>query len=185
MLNAKALFTKAEPLFRRMAAIFYRSQQTAGHTHPYMQSNLENYRHLLSALDVPPDDIEQWLQTATQTPGPLNPITPEEVERLLGPAQPVQMMLNALDEQYRREHKPAVWFLPLTEPIAPHLEALLGPSQLDLPLDQPVSGSPPGKTPRPGPVNARRAQRPGPAISRARKTPSLVPATRGAYFPSP
>ncbi|ABA57539.1 hypothetical protein Noc_1031 [Nitrosococcus oceani ATCC 19707] len=139
LLNAKALFTKAEPLFRRMAAIFYRSQQTAGHTHPYMQSNLENYRHLLSALDVPPDDIEQWLQTATQTPGPLNPITPEEVERLLGPAQPVQMMLNALDEQYRREHKPAVWFLPLTEPIAPHLEALLGPSQLDLPLDQPVA----------------------------------------------
>ncbi|ADJ28834.1 tetratricopeptide TPR_2 repeat protein [Nitrosococcus watsonii C-113] len=138
LLRVTHRLTEAEPLFRRMAAIYYRSQQTTGHAHPHMQPSLENYRHLLHASGVPPDDIEQRLQTAMQTPGPLEPITPE-IERLLGPTQPVPAVLAALDEPYRREHKPAVWFLPLTEPIAPHLEALLGPSQIGLPLDQPVA----------------------------------------------
>ncbi len=35
--------------------------------------------------------------------------------------------LAELDRQYKAEGKPAVYFLPLSEPIAPHLDELLGP----------------------------------------------------------
>jgi hypothetical protein len=35
-------------------------------------------------------------------------------------------VLDALDRQSREQVKPAVWFLPLDEPIAPHLDELLG-----------------------------------------------------------
>ncbi|MDA1016408.1 MAG: hypothetical protein O3A00_18365, partial [Planctomycetota bacterium] len=32
----------------------------------------------------------------------------------------------------REQDQPAVWFLPLKEPISPHVEKLLGPSKLGL-----------------------------------------------------
>jgi tetratricopeptide (TPR) repeat protein len=117
---------QAEPLFRRMVAIFHRFGQHTGHEHPFMQVGLENYRRLLTAWEVPPEDIERRVQAAMQTPGLLEPITPE-VERLLGPAQPVQAVLAALDSQYQQDHKPAVWFLPSDQPIVPHLVELLKP----------------------------------------------------------
>lgn len=69
-------------------------------------------------------DIEQHVTTAMETQGPLEPIAPE-VERLLGPVKPVDDVLATLDEQYRREGRPAVYFLKPDEPIAPHLAALL------------------------------------------------------------
>jgi hypothetical protein len=56
----------------------------------------------------------------------------------MGPAQPVQAVLAALDAQYQQDHKPAVWFLPPDQSIAPHLDELLGPSALNVPLDQPL-----------------------------------------------
>jgi len=34
-------------------------------------------------------------------------------------------VLESLDHQYRALGKPAVWFLPLKEPIAPYLDELL------------------------------------------------------------
>jgi hypothetical protein len=37
--------------------------------------------------------------------------------------------LDSLDRQYREQGKPAVWFLPLTEPMAPHLDQLIGTSK--------------------------------------------------------
>jgi hypothetical protein len=56
----------------------------------------------------------------------LNQTTAPLLDQVLGTARPTQEVLDALD-RYNREHgKPAVWFLPLTEPIAPHLDELLG-----------------------------------------------------------
>ena len=126
LLQATNRLAEAEPLFRRLAAIFHRFGQHTGHEHPFMQTDLENYRQLLNALEVPPEEIERRVQAAMQTPGPLGPITPE-VERLLGPAQPVQAVLAALDAQYQQDNKPAVWVLPPDQPIAPHLVELLKP----------------------------------------------------------
>jgi tetratricopeptide (TPR) repeat protein len=48
------------------------------------------------------------------------------LDQVLGPARPTQEVLEALDRQYRAQGKPPVWFLPLNEPIAPHLDELLG-----------------------------------------------------------
>ena len=36
-----------------------------------------------------------------------------------GPAKSTQVIFEALDEQFRQQHKPRVWFLPLNKPIAP------------------------------------------------------------------
>jgi tetratricopeptide (TPR) repeat protein len=137
LLQATNRLAAAEPLFHRMAAIFHRFDQHTGHEHPSMQAGLENYRRLLNALEVPPKEIERRVQAAMQTSGPLEPLTPE-VERWLGPVQPVQAVLAALDAQYQQDNKPAVWFLPPDQPIAPHLDELLGPSVLNVPLDQPI-----------------------------------------------
>ena len=46
---------------------------------------------------------------------------------MLGPAKSTKEVFEALDEQYRQQNKPRVWFLPLIEPSAPHLDELLGP----------------------------------------------------------
>ncbi len=48
------------------------------------------------------------------------------LDQILGPARPTKEVLDALDRQYREQGKPPVWFLPLNEPIAPHLDELLG-----------------------------------------------------------
>ncbi|EAR21585.1 tetratricopeptide repeat protein [Nitrococcus mobilis] len=140
---------EAEPLMCRMAAIFYRYQQMTGYAHPYMQTDLENYRSLLKALSVPSDGITEQIQAVMQTPGPLEPITlhlegllgpsqldvpldqpvASHLEKLLGPAPSTQDVLDTLERQYREQGKPAVWFLPLDEPISPHLDELLKTDQ--------------------------------------------------------
>jgi hypothetical protein len=48
------------------------------------------------------------------------------LDQILGPAKPTKEVFDALDRQYREQGKPAVWFLPLSEPISPHLDELLG-----------------------------------------------------------
>jgi hypothetical protein len=48
------------------------------------------------------------------------------LDQILGPAKPVKEVLDELERHYREEGKPAVWFLPLDEPISPHLDELLG-----------------------------------------------------------
>jgi len=35
----------------------------------------------------------------------------------------------ALDRQSHEQVKPSTWFVPLTEPMAPHLDQLLGPAK--------------------------------------------------------
>ena len=57
---------------------------------------------------------------------PLDQKSAPLLDQLLGPAQSTEEVFAALDRQYREQGKPPVWFLPLNEPIAPHLEELLG-----------------------------------------------------------
>jgi len=39
----------------------------------------------------------------------------------------VREVLDELDRRYCEQGKPDIWFLPLDEPISPHLDELLGP----------------------------------------------------------
>ncbi|MFM9963079.1 MAG: hypothetical protein ACKV2Q_17875 [Planctomycetaceae bacterium] len=48
------------------------------------------------------------------------------LDQLLGPAESTQQVFETLDRQYREQNKSAIWFLPLSQPIAPHLDELLG-----------------------------------------------------------
>jgi hypothetical protein len=48
------------------------------------------------------------------------------LDQLLGPAETVGHVLKTLDRQYLEQRKPRAWFLPLDEPITPHLDKLLG-----------------------------------------------------------
>jgi hypothetical protein len=77
-------------------------------------------------LKLEEEEIASRLVTVAEVEPPRAPILPE-VERLLGPAKPVAEVLAALDEQYKRENRPAIYFLLAGEPIAPHLDKLLGP----------------------------------------------------------
>jgi hypothetical protein len=51
------------------------------------------------------------------------------LDAILGPTRSTKEVLDALDQEYRQQHKPAVWFRPLNQPIAPELHQLLGPSR--------------------------------------------------------
>jgi hypothetical protein len=53
----------------------------------------------------------------------------EQLDAILGPARPVEEVLKALDEQYRAEGRPVLWFLPLSKPFWPHLDELLRAEQ--------------------------------------------------------
>jgi hypothetical protein len=48
------------------------------------------------------------------------------LDQVLGPARSTQEVFDGLDRYYREQGKPAVWFLPLDQPIGPHLDELLG-----------------------------------------------------------
>ena len=137
MLQDTHRLAEAEPLMRRMVAIFHQFGVKTGHQHPNMQAALANYRGLLEAMKLSEDEIAERVKEAEATVGPLEPIAPE-VERLLGPAQPVADVLAELDRQYKAENKPPIYFLRPEEPIAPHLDQLLGRSKLDVPLDEPI-----------------------------------------------
>ena len=50
---------------------------------------------------------------------PLNQKAAPLLDQVLGPARSTQEVFDALDRYYREQGKPAVWFLPLDEPIAP------------------------------------------------------------------
>ena len=48
-------------------------------------------------------------------------------------------VLVALDRQYKdADDKPPIYFLRPDQPIAPHLDELLGRSKLDVPLNEPI-----------------------------------------------
>ncbi len=58
---------------------------------------------------------------------PWNPSAVARLDQLLGPPKSPQAVFETLDRQYREQHKSANWFLSLSQPIAPHLDELLGP----------------------------------------------------------
>jgi tetratricopeptide (TPR) repeat protein len=116
---------EVEPLMARVARVYSRFRRTTGHEHSTQGGAIENYRWLLSALKLSEPEIEARMKAATEGTEKLEPIVPE-VERLLGPAKSTKEVLDALDRRYRAEGKPAVWFLSLDQPIAPHLDELLG-----------------------------------------------------------
>ena len=91
-----------------------------------MQVVWKNYHLLLTAMKLPPEEIEQRMKAAMETTERLKPMAPQ-VDRLLGPAKPTKDVLDALDRQYREQGKPDVWFLSLSEPISPYLDEILGP----------------------------------------------------------
>jgi len=51
------------------------------------------------------------------------------LDQTLRPAKPTKAVFDTLDRQYREQGKPSIWFLPIKEPIAPHLDELLGPAK--------------------------------------------------------
>lgn len=56
---------------------------------------------------------------------PLDKPFANELDKLLGVPPSVKQVLDELDGLYREQKRPSVWFLPLTEPISPHLDGLL------------------------------------------------------------
>ena len=78
-------------------------------------------------LKLSEPEIAARIKAASEGTDKLSPIVPE-VERLLGPAQPVADVLTALDRQYKEQGKPAIYSLKPNEPIAPHLDELLRPN---------------------------------------------------------
>ncbi len=137
LLKVTNRLAEAEPLMRRCIAILGEFMRKTGHEHPHMQTDLKNYRGILRAMNLPNDEIAQRVNDATAIVRPLKPIAPE-VERLLGPGKSVADVLAALDRQYKAEGKPTIYFLRSDQPIAPHLDQLLGRSKLDVPLNEPI-----------------------------------------------
>jgi hypothetical protein len=83
---------------------------------------------LTPAQDVPGSQVRTSLGAADELATlPLNQPSAPLLDQMLGPAPPVDDVLKTLDQQYRSAGKPPVWFLPLDQPIAPHLVDLLDP----------------------------------------------------------
>jgi hypothetical protein len=49
-----------------------------------------------------------------------------QLDQMPGPAKSTKEVLETPDGEYRKAGKPRVWFLPLNEPITPHLDELPG-----------------------------------------------------------
>jgi hypothetical protein len=129
---------EAEPLFRRLIVIDAILSATTGHEQPDMQSHIETYRKTCEQLRVTDDEIQRQIDEAMETRSPLKPFVPE-VERLLGPAQPVADLLAKLDRQYKEEGKTDIYFLAPDQAISPHLDELLGASAVDIGLNEPIT----------------------------------------------
>lgn len=127
LLQDAEYLSEAEPAMRRALMIFAR---TLTPKHPKTMTVIDNYRLLLQDLGQPAGQISQQITNALNTQEELLPITPE-LERMLGPAKPIDEVLAALDQRYRDEGRPSIWFLPQSEPLAPHLVELLGPLATD------------------------------------------------------
>lgn len=123
--------TEAEPLWERAIQILARFQRSTGHVYPGTNIVLSNYRLLLTTLKRSEDETTARIRAAQESKGGLAPITPI-IEARLGAASPVAEVLADLDEQYKREGKPAVYFLHPSEPIAAHLEAFIKPNAMFL-----------------------------------------------------
>lgn len=127
LLKATHRLAESEPLLRRSVTMLHRFGSRTGAEHPQVRVAIEYYVTTLELLNLPATEIEQRVHSATSSDQILEPIVPE-IERLLGPAKPVADVLAALDQQYKAEVKPAVFFLTPDQPIVPHLDGLLKPN---------------------------------------------------------
>ncbi|MDH3719171.1 MAG: tetratricopeptide repeat protein, partial [Planctomycetota bacterium] len=124
LLKATNRLAEAEPLCRRQLEIFVLFGKVSGHEHMNFRGAQHNYVVILKAMELSEDEIGQRVQAVHAVASPLEPIQ-QEVDRLLGTAKPVAEVLAALDRQNKEEEKPELYFLPPSEPIAPHLNDLL------------------------------------------------------------
>jgi tetratricopeptide (TPR) repeat protein len=127
LLQATNRLAESEPLIARAVRIFLRFQRSTGYEHPYTQAVTGYYRDLLTKQKLAEPEIAARIKGASEGTDKLSPIVPE-VERLLGPGKPVADVLASLDRQYKKQGKPAVYFLEPGEPIAAHLDELLRPN---------------------------------------------------------
>jgi tetratricopeptide (TPR) repeat protein len=125
LLEATNRLAEAEPLMARAVRIYSRFQRLTDHEHPNLRVAMRNYRGFLTAQKLAEPEIAARIKTASEGTEKLAPIVPEVV-RLLGPAKPVADVLSSLDRQYKEQGRPTVYFLGPKEPIAPHLDELLG-----------------------------------------------------------
>ncbi len=128
LLRDTGRLSKAIPLMQRSVDIYGRFASKSGYQHPYWENALGYYRAMLKATELSEDEIAQRVRNAGKIAGPLTSIVPE-VERLLGPSQPVDDVLTALDRKYIEDGKPQIYFLSPNELIAPHLDELLDPAK--------------------------------------------------------
>ena len=115
-------------MLARTVRVLSRSQRSTTREHAYLQAYVENYRQLLTELKLAKSEIDRRIKAAMEGTEELSPIVPD-VHRLLGLAKPVANVLASLDRQYKKQGRPAVYFLRSDEPIAPHLDQLLGPAK--------------------------------------------------------
>ena len=136
LLQETKRLTEAEPLMTRCIRILCLFKRQTNYEHPRWKKYSDNYRKLLQKMSLLPDEIDQRIQSAIVTAAPLKPIVPE-VERLLGQAQPVVAVLAELDRHHKTDESP-IYFLPLDQPVVPHLDQLLGRSKLNVRLNEPI-----------------------------------------------
>ena len=122
----------------------FQAYENASHDHPLQPDHSEELQllrqHLQAKTPPPPRvavDIEaelssahRWLEVALGfNTHPLDQATEALLSQILGPAESIAEVLAAIDERHRKEGKFPIYFLPLDEPIAPHLDDLLGPME--------------------------------------------------------
>ena len=110
------------------SGVYARFQRSTDHEHPNSRDAIDNYREILTSQKLAEPEIAARVEAASQGGDRASLIVPE-VERLLGPARPVEDVLASLDRQYKEHGKPAIYFLGRDEPKAPHLDQLLGPAK--------------------------------------------------------
>lgn len=128
VLEATERLEQAEPLRQRCITILYRFEQKTGRQHRRWEEYLDRYKDLLKEMEFEADEIEQKVAAASDATATLQPVS-LEIDRLLDPTEPVDVVLATLDEKYKAEGFPDIYFLELTQRIDPHLDQLLGEAE--------------------------------------------------------
>lgn len=128
----------AEPIARRVLVIFRRYEAVTGEPHPYLGIAVDNYQSLLAALELDDETIAERIASTKQINGKLEPFVPQ-LDQLVSRAKSFEEAMVELEAKYKAEAKPAVYTLPLNQPISPFLDQLLGESDDTVPLDEPFS----------------------------------------------
>lgn len=104
-----------------------------GDDHPHTANVRGSYERWQQRVGQAEPDARPHGKPRPNPPPPLtlgDPISPW-LDEALGSAGSVEDALKALDEQYKAEGRPDIYFLSLDEPISPHLDELLGPIEAE------------------------------------------------------